>query len=78
MAAKIVDRFPDILGNALESLEVWWIRNTSLSEAASKAGQPLIDAVKKYYQRCIFFPVKIPMYWQSWTMMREFTELQNW
>lgn len=58
-ATKIVDRFAEYLGNALGILgcvvdpEVFVIGG-----GVSKAGQPLIDAVKKYYQRDAFLSCK--------------------
>lgn len=58
-AAKIVDRFAEYLGNALGIFgcvvdpEVFVIGG-----GVSKAGQPLIDAVKKYYQRDAFLSCK--------------------
>ena len=59
MAAKIVDRFAEYLGNALGIFgcvvdpEIFVIGG-----GVSKAGQPLIDAVKKYYQRDAFLSCK--------------------
>ena len=58
-ATKIVDRFAEYLGNALGIFgcvvdpEVFVIGG-----GVSKAGQPLIDAVKKYYQRDAFLSCK--------------------
>lgn len=59
VAAKIVDRFAEYLGNALGIFgcvvdpEIFVIGG-----GVSKAGQPLIDAVKKYYQRDAFLSCK--------------------
>lgn len=58
-ATKIVDRFAEYLGNALGIFgcvvdpEVFVIGG-----GVSKAGRPLIDAVKKYYQRDAFLSCK--------------------
>lgn len=59
VAAKIVDRFAEYLGNALGIFScVVDPEIIVIGGGVSKAGQVLIDAVKKYYQRDAFISCK--------------------
>ncbi len=45
----------------------------------SKAGQPLIDEVEKYYRNMHLQQAKkLRSIWQHWEMMQEFTGLRVW